>query len=328
VNPNVLLALAEQHLMLTRPTARAHPDDIRRNHGKFGYSRNLLRDFVQFWSTKGCVWPIPSALVFDWVSEGANPKQPYRDPHRLFVVCGFLKHLRTTEPATEVPPNIFRKPPRRNPRLLSNQEVVELMEATKRLRACPASRRLTLVTMLGLLACTGLRIGEALRLNMDEAYLDADPPHLAIHDTKFGKSRIVVLHPTAAERLREYVRQRMVTFGSRSAETFFTCRTGKPLSYNVTRGTFRRLVRHAGITSETGERNVTLHSLRHGFAVNRLTLWHQAGKNVSELLPHLTVYLGHLDPRDTYWYLSATTELLGAASARFEINHQAGDRQP
>lgn len=327
MNPGTLLAAAEQHLTLTRPVARAHPDDAIRNRGKFGYRKNLLRSFVQFWSAKGSPWPIPSALALDWVSDGANPAQPYRDRHRMFTVRGFLKHLRTVEPATAVPRNIFRNPPRRTPRLLSDRETVSVMDATTRLRACPAFRRLTLVTLLGLLASTGLRIGEALRLKKEETHLDADPPHLEIHDTKFGKSRIVVLHTTVAGRLRDYATQRAITLGTQSAETFFTCRDGKPLSYNVTRTTFLRLLRHAGITAAAGERAVTLHSFRHGFAVKRLTLWHRAGNNVPELLPHLTVYMGHLDPKDTYWYLTATTELMETASARFEMHQQEGASQ-
>lgn len=327
MNKNALLAMAEQHLTLTRPVARTHRDDVIRDRAKFGHRKNLLRSFVHLWAAKKCPWPIPPALTLDWVSEGAKPDQPYRDRHRMFAVCGFLKHLRTVEPATEVPRNFFRKPPRRPPRLLSDQEVAGLIEATVQLRACPAFRRLTLATLLGVLASTGLRIGEALRLKRDDVYLDADPPHLAIYDTKFGKSRIVVLHPTAADRLRDYARQRASALGTRSAEAFFTNRMGKPLSYNVTYVTFLRLLRHAGITSIAGARAVTLHSFRHGFAVKRLTLWHRAGENVSELLPHLTVYLGHLNPTDTYWYLTATTELLETASERFEHHQREGAAQ-
>jgi integrase/recombinase XerD len=319
-----LLELVEQHLTLTRPVARPHPDDESRNRGKFGYCKNLLHDFVQFWSDRKCPWPIRSVLVMDWVGQGAKPEQPYRDRHRMFTIRRFLMHLRTIKPETEVPRNVFRKPRRRSPRLLSDQEIVSLMEATTRLRACSAFRRATLSALLGLLASTGLRIGEALRLKQDEVHLEKDPPHLTIHDTKFGKSRIVVLHPTAAHHLREFGRQRPGAVADSSTRTFFTNQLGRPLSYNVTRVTFLRLLRHSGISCVAGGRSITLHCLRHGFAVRRLTLWHQAGENVSELLPHLSVYMGHLDPKDTYWYLTATTELLEAASARFEGHYKEG----
>jgi integrase/recombinase XerD len=324
VSPDNLLVLAGQHLALIRPRAATHPNDIRQDRSRFGYARNLLRDFVRFWCAKDCVWPITSALVFDWVSEGSTPGHPHRDLHRWFVIRRFLIHLRTVEPATPVPQNIFRSPPRRNPRLLSDQEVVNLMAATRRL--CPGTpfRRLTLTTLLGLLASTGLRIGEALRLRAEEAHLDADPPHLVINDTKFGKSRVVVLHPTAVEHLRHYARE-SATSNASSEASFFRSRMGKPLSRKDTQRTLQRLVRHAGLESAAGEQAVTFHCFRHSFAVNRLRLWYQTGQNVTELLPHLTVYLGHADPRDTYWYLTATTDLLASASARFETNHEQGE---
>jgi integrase len=237
-----------------------------------------------------------------------------------------LIYLRTLEPATAVPDNIVRSRPRKTRRLLSDKEITALIEATARLRACPAFRRFTLSILLGLLASTGMRIGEALRLKAEDVHLDANPPHLAVYDTKFGKSRIVVLHPSVAAHLRDYAAQRARTLGSHRPEAFFTRTTGKPLRYNITRCTFVRVVRHAGITSTSGAA-VTLHSFRHSFAVKRLTLWHRAGENVSDLLPHLSVYLGHLDPRDTYWYLTATTELLEAASARLEAHQQEGASQ-
>ena len=281
-----------------------------------------------FRSERGQPWPITSALAIDWVSEGSNPGQPHRDRHRMFAIRGFLEHLRAAEPATEVPENIFRKPPRRTPRLLSEQEIVRLMEAPGQLRRVDPFRRLTLSTLLGLLASTGLRIGEALRLKNEDAHLDTDPPYLAIHESKFGKSRIVVLHASAADRLRDYATQKKTVLATRSVEAFFASRVGRPLCYNQTRITFRRLVNHAGITSHHGERAVTLHSLRHSFVVRRLTAWHRAEKNVQELLPHLSVYLGHTDPKDTYWYVTATPELLEAASVLFEVHHRKGASKP
>ncbi|HEY3836576.1 MAG TPA: tyrosine-type recombinase/integrase [Bryobacteraceae bacterium] len=319
-----LLKIAEEYLALTRPVARSYPDDQERNRAKFGYRRNLLRSFVQFWVDRGRIWPISSALVFDWVAQGAKPEQPYRDRHRLFTVRGFLIHLRTVEPNTEVPRNVFRKPRRRIPRLLSDEEIGSLMNATAKLRACSIFRRAMLATLVGVLASTGLRIGEALRLNENEVHLDANPAYLTIRDTKFGKSRIVILHPTTAVHLRKFAKLRAESIRDHSPQTFFASQSGKPLPYNSTRTTFLRLVRHAEIIQGPGQKHVNLHSLRHGFAIRRLTLWHKGGANVVELLPHLSVYMGHVDPKDTYWYLTATAELLGAASSRFEEYQNRG----
>lgn len=328
MNRDGLLEVMEQHLALSPPLVRRHPDDAIRHRGQLGYRKNIIRTFVQFWSVKGLPWPIPAALSLDWVANGSNPERPIRDRQRMFVLRAFLTHVRTLETATEVPDNIFPRHPRRAPHLLSDREVAGLIAAPKQLRSCEPFHGLTLSTLLGLLASTGLRIGEALRLKIDEAHLDADPPHLAINETKFGKSRLVVLHPSVADRLRDYTEQRAAALGQRSAESFFTRRSGQPLRYNVVRSTFLRLLHHAGIETAAGKPKVTLHSFRHRFAVKRLTLWHRAGENVSELLPHLTVYLGHQNPQDTYWYLTATLELLETASTLFEVLPVRGASKP
>ncbi|HSU31160.1 MAG TPA: tyrosine-type recombinase/integrase [Bryobacteraceae bacterium] len=323
MNKEALLGLVEQHLRLDPPVRRAHPDEVGRHQAILRYKRNRLYSFVEFWCAVGCPWPIPETLAMEWVSQGMIPERPYRDRHRLFCLRRFLIHLRTIEPATEVPNNTVRARPQRTPRLLTDTEITSLVEATARLRSCPPFWRFTVSTLLGLLASTGMRIGEAVRLKPEDVHLDANPPHLSILDTKFGKSRVVVLHPSVAERLRDYAAKRATFLRSNRAEAFLTRVTGKPLRYSTIRRTFVRLVRRAGIASVRGAA-VTLHTFRHSFAVKRLTLWHRAGENVSDLLPHLTVCLGRLDPRDTYWYLTATAELPEAASARVEAHQQEG----
>jgi integrase/recombinase XerD len=138
----------------------------------------------------------------------------------------------------------------------------------------------------------------------------------------------VVLHPSVVKELCNYADQKTVALGALSAEMFFSNRKGTPLSYNCSETTLRLLVRQLGIKSIPGERTVSLHSFRHSFAVNRLTIWHREGMNVQEMPPHLSVYMGHLNPQDTYWYLSATPELMEAASSRFETNLGQGGCRP
>jgi integrase/recombinase XerD len=315
---DVLLSTADQHLNLIRSTPRATHDDIRRNRLQFEHRRKLLGSFIEFWSARECPWPIPSTVVLDWISENAQPGRPYRNSYYSLVIRGFLAYLRAIEPRTEIPFDLSRTPPRRPRSLLSEQEITDLIKAASKLRACSKFRHLIVATLFGLLASTGLRIGEALRLTEDDVKLEQDPPYLTILDTKFGKSRVVVLHPTTAVRLRHFQTQRATVSNGCPMQTFFTTRLGKLLSYDCVRRTFLRLLHHANIHREPGKRRVTIHSLRHSFAVRRLTLWHQTGQDVAELLPHLSVYMGHASPADTYWYLSATTELLEAASERFE----------
>jgi len=241
------------------------------------------------------------------------------------VVRAFLQQVRAFEPRTEVPENIFRPLyRRRTPHLYSDRDVARLMNAAWQLRLFDSFRPLTVYTLLGLLASTGLRIGEALALKVDDVELNSVPPHLTIHEGKFGKSRIVPVHASTANRLRKYLVERSRILGRRYSEAFFTNQAGKYLDYNAQRLTFLRLLRLAGIQSVPGQRAPSLHSFRHSFAVKRLTLWHRQRKNVRELLPHLAVYLGHLGPENTYWYLSSTLELLDVAAALFESQHKEG----
>jgi integrase/recombinase XerD len=198
------------------------------------------------------------------------------------------------------------------------------MDAVWRLQTVTPFRQTTVHALIGLLASTGLRIGEALALNVDDVRLSTDPPHLLISDSKFGNSRYVVLHSSVAKQLRTYLLQRSKAVAGRPVRGFFMNRYGKHLNYNAQRLTFLRLLKRAGIRAVPGQRGPSIHSFRHSFAVKRLTLWHRERRDVQELLPHLAVYLGHVGPENTYCYLSGTPELLRAASARFEGQHTEG----
>jgi integrase/recombinase XerD len=289
------------------------------------YREGLLRNFLEFWKTRGCPWPIRSGLALEWAAVGSRVDRPYRDRHRMWAIRAFLRQVRAFEPRTEIPPIVFRPGRRRRrPFVFSDKEIRRLMEAPHQLRLVDAFRRRTLVTLIGLLASTGLRIGEALRLNIDDTQLVADPPHLLIRDTKFGKSRVVVLHPSTADQLRAYLALRATALRRPAAVAFFASIQGRPLNYITTRFTFQRLLRHAGIHAAAGQRAPTLHSFRHTFAVNRLTRWHRERRNVEDWLPHLSVYLGHLGPASTYWYVSATPELLQTAAGLMDALGQEG----
>lgn len=171
------------------------------------------------------------------------------------MVRGFLVHLKAFEPETEIPsPGLVAEARRPQAHLYSPEQINRMMEAGHHWFWEPGSfRQATYRTVIGLLASTGLRIGEALRLMLDQAHLDHDPPYLEIRDTKFHKSRLVPLHPTAADKLKEY------------------------------------LLKEEG----PGCQGPALHALRHSFAVARLLAWYRAGGNVRTQLPNLSVYMGH-----------------------------------
>jgi len=322
---SALSAHAEEFLALKRAVAKADPSGNSQDRRSLKHREKLLRSFIAYWRDQQCPWPIQSSLVLDWVAVGSARQHPYRDQRRFYVVRAFLQQIRTFEPATAIPENIYRPLyRRRTPHLYSEDDVTRLMKAAWRLQRVTPFRRVTVYALIGLLASTGLRIGEALALEVDDVRLHADTPHLLISDSKFGNSRNVVLHPTVAEQLRRYLIQRSKALAGRHVEAFFMNRYGRHLNYNAQRLMFLRLLKRAGILAVPGERGPSLHSFRHSFAVRTLTRWHRERRDVQELLPHLAVYLGHVGPENTYWYLSDTPELLYTASTRFESQHKEG----
>jgi integrase len=325
MNFSALSSHAEEFLALKRAVAKADPHRNAQDRRSLKHREKLLRSFVAYWRGCGCPWPIRSPLALDWVAVGAHRQRPYRDQRRFYVVRAFLQQIRTFEPATEIPENIYRPLyRRRTPHLYSEDDVARLLDAAWELQRVTPFRQTTVYALIGLLASTGLRIGEALALEVSDVRLNVAPPHLLVSDSKFGNSRNVVLHPSVAKQLRKYLIQRSNALAGRQANAFFMNRYGRHLNYNAQRLTFLRLLKRAGIQAAPGQRGPSIHSFRHSFAVRRLTLWHRERRDVQELLPHLAVYLGHVGPENTYWYLSATPELLRAASDRFEGQHTEG----
>jgi integrase len=323
---SMLSSSVDDFLAMTRVRADVDPrsgPDRRRMR----YTERLLRDFIDFWKARGCPCPIRATLALDWVAVGRQTQHPFRDQHRIQTIRAFLTQVRAVEPDTEVPPNIFGpRRRRRQPYVFSNDEIERLLAAPHRLRLADPRRSLMLVTLMGLLASTGLRIGEALRLTVADVRVDADPAHLVIVDTKFGKSRVVVLHASTADRMRTYAATR-ATLRPRTTPWFFITPAARRLTYTSMAATFRRLLQHAGIQTPPGRRPPSLHSFRHTFAVNRLTQWHREQRDVQAWLPHLSVYLGHLAPADTYWYLSSTADLLQMAAHRMvPASTEGGDQ--
>ena len=320
-----LSAYLDQFLVIRRTMAEANPHFGAFHRRLLRYKEKLLRRFLAFWQEQGSPWPIRSGCVLDWITAGSHPEHPYRDQHHFYTLRAFLQQLRTFEPETEVPESPFQfRRPRRRPYIFSEGELVRLMGATKRLRLFDRFRLSTIRTLIGLLASTGLRIGEVLWLKLEDTKLTATPPYLVIRETKFGKSRNVALHSTARYHLCKYLSERTKVLGGRRVEFVFINRLGKRLNYHSQRMMFIRLLKRAGIISMTGQRRPSLHSFRHTFAVKRLTQWHRDRRNVQALLPHLSVYLGHVGPENTYWYLTATPELLQTAARLFDRQQNKG----
>jgi integrase/recombinase XerD len=285
-----------------------------------------LMSFVRFCEERGGEH-VTADLAIEWATRTAKGSgDEVYQARRLDVARIFARHLQALDPATEVPPGdvLSRRYRRIPPYLYSPEEVAALMSAADGL--APAMRAATWRTLIGLLAVTGMRQGEACRLERDDADLEAGT--LVIADAKFGKSRQVFLHPTAVAALRAYEQARDRAFPEPRAATFFVNSRGGPLDGHNIQHTFAVLIAAAGIQAPPGRRAPRLHDLRHMFTVATMLDWYRDGGDVQARLPLLSTWLGHVDPKSTYWYLQAVPGLLALAAGRLEGAAPGGEAAP
>lgn len=242
--------------------------------------------------------------------------------HRLSVVRGFASYLHTLDPRAEVPPKdlLPSRSHRANPYLYSDGDIVALLEATASLKT--PLRRATFSALIGLLTVTGMRIGEAIRLDRDD--IDFNGGLLLVRCSKFGKSRELILHSSTVRALAAYLRLRGRLCPAPATSAVFISTAGTRLMYCNVQWTFQRLVRQAGLTPRSASCRPRIHDVRHSFAVQSLLDAYAAGEDGQTRLTLLSTYLGHVNPANTYWYLSASPELLAVAGQRLE--HYFGGR--
>lgn len=285
----------------------------------------LLRSFVAFVEARDESALLRARVALDWACSTAERCGPGGQARRLSIARGFLTHLHAAVPQVEVPgQGLLARAVRPKPHIYSEAEIAALIEAARRLGPRDSLRSHTVETLIGLIVSSGLRPGEAMRLHLTDVDLDSDPPLLRILQTKFRKSRLVPIHTTATRALRAYAEKRRLLGYDGLCEHFFISESTGPLNYHVTARTFVAMARRLSIRGPIGERGASLHDLRHTFAVRRLTTWYREGVDVHARLPELSVYLGHTMPEQTYWYLTATPELLRTAADRFENHGNAG----
>jgi integrase/recombinase XerD len=234
------------------------------------------------------------------------------------MVRGFAHYPHAFDPRTGVAPIglLPRGKRRATPFLCSNEQVRSLMAAA---RDIPSPRRaLTTEAIIGLLAASGLRVGEALALDRGDVNLTDGV--LIVRHAKFDKRRLVPLLPSCVGALRVYATRRDELI-PRAGPAFFASPTAKRVHHCNFSATFHALVSELGLEVRPSCR-ARVHDLRHSFAVSVLTRWNAEGADVSAKLPSLSTYLGHVDPADTYWYLSATPELFEQAVTRLEAVYE------
>ena len=279
-----------------------------------GY-RSRLTDFVAYVDQVGAT-TISSELALTWAHPSPKTSIPTRGPSGS-LIRGFARYLKMLDPACEVPPAdllTHRRRPRPEPYLYSDAEVMALLDACSRLS--PPLRAATYRTLFGLLAVSGLRVGEAIHLNRDD--VDLERGLLVVWQGKFRKAREVPLQPSTVEALRTYGQQRDELRRRRKQTCFFISTVGTRLCQSAVHATFAQLVRWVGLQPKSPACRPRIHSLRHTFAVATLLGWYRAGDDVMAKVPLLSTYLGHVGPVATYWYLQATPDLLAQAVGRLE----------
>jgi integrase len=267
-----------------------------------------LRSFLRFVRSSHAGGPLSQALALDFVM--ASNLTPNGRAIRYGVVRRFSEYYAALDPCT----GSFdrRALPRSRhipaPRILSQEELRSLMNASMRLSIVQPLRGQTLATVVGLLASTGLRSGEALRL--DRVDLGLSTGILQIRKTKFRKDRLVPVHATTLVALQTYARYRDLAFPAQTSSSFFVNTRGTRLCTAGLHYGFRQACELAGL-NRTGTKSVRPHDLRHRFAVTRLAHWHEQKVDVQSMLPLLATYLGHNRYSDTAYYITTTPELLG-----------------
>jgi integrase len=287
----------------------------------FGFQLNItgqqLQGFARFADRVAAGKPLTIEVALRWAQSSSTGKQ-ISAARRLLILRPFARYLRTIEPRTEIPPNriLGSAQHRHIPHIYTDEEIRTLLHAATRLRPRDGLRARSFRAYLGLLLCTGMRPPEPLRLI--RADVDFHRHTITVRQTKFSKSRIVVLHSTATKALQEYahIRDRHVPHPRSSA--FFLSDNGSAFTHKKAIWAFRYLRRQLGWAPQPGCRPSRLYDLRHTFVCRRLLAWQRDGVDVHVAMPSLSTYLGHVKVTDTYWYVTALPELMNTVSMRFE----------
>lgn len=277
----------------------------------------MLPEFVTFLEQRGAS-VIASRLALDWAQQPSTV-QPTEWARRLSIVRGFARYRSATDSRTEIPPDglLPYRPKRARPYLYSDAEIQALLRAALKLPSHGGLRPWTYYCLFGLLSVTGLRLGEARNLELQD--VDLRVGLLTVRGAKFGKSRLVPLHASTCRVLADYLARRKKHWANRPVSSYlFVSNWGNRLNTCGIHRTFYALSRQIGLRGPTDSHGPRLHDMRHRFATMSLLRWYRAGEDPERRLPILSAYLGHVHVADTYWYLSAWPELMQEAMARLE----------
>lgn len=300
--------------------------DRRRYGGDLTSSGLILRPFVTFADAEDDEW-VTTDLFLRW-KERFGAAGAHTWAIRLSVVRGFASWLQGIDPRTEVPPRglIPNRQQRQQPYIYTDDEIARIVMEAARLPSARGLRGATYTTLFGLLAVTGLRISEAVRL--DDPDVDLDAAVLHVRHTKNERSRVVPFTPCTTERLRAYRAERMRILGGVSTAAFFVGENERRLNIRIAGHTFAVVGQNIGLRERQAGRGrgPRLHDLRHTMATMTILDWFRSGRDPDREMYKLSTWLGHVDPSGTYWYIEAVPELLRLASARGERSFGEGEK--
>ena len=274
----------------------------------------LLRSFLAFLAQRQLA-RITTRLALQWASEPSRTQLAYQ-ARRLRSVRAFARYAHAADARHEVPPAglLPAQPRRATPYIYSDKQIAGLVAAARQLRGSTPLRAATHATLLALLAVTGMRSSEPLRLDRDD--VDLLSGVLTVRNTKFGAFRCLPVHRSTCEALQAYALLRDRTCPLPATRAFFLSDRGTRITQGNLERIFRKLSKQVGLRDPSASRGPRLHDIRHSFAVGTLLRWYREGCDVEQRLPRLATYLGHVQVSDTYWYLTATPELLQLAARR------------
>jgi site-specific recombinase XerD len=287
---------------------------VRRSLGyKLECTERLLFAFVDYLQAHDAQEAsIEHALGFATAPAGASPRW---QALRLSAIRCFAKWAHLQDPTVQVPPNrlLPARSTRAAPYIYTEAQIAALLAAADQLRS--PIRAATFRTLIALMAATGIRTGEALGLDVTD--LDQQAGTLRVTG-KYGKTRLLPLHPSVLDGLRGYLRERDRLLPAAACPALLVTMRGTRLLPQLVHPVFRALADQVGLTPASSVCRPRLHDLRHSFAVSTMLDAYRSGADPAAVLPVLATWLGHADPGDTYWYLTGTAELLAAATDRLQ----------
>jgi integrase len=308
-------------------TMQSHAENYLNERRQLGFGLRsagyAVRSFAHYVDSLGLQEPLTVEVMADWARrDRGNSNKPVTWARRLRKLRPFARYLQQFEPNTEIPDDTTfgRSGQRLAPHIYDDQEIVDLLTATRRLGPIPGLRGATYEALFGLIASTGLRVSEAVHLR--DADVDLKSGMLIVRQTKFAKSRRVPLHPSTMDALRHYRTLRNSHVEITEETPFFVStrgrRRGSELGLRQVHRVFIGLRDQLSWSNRGAHGGPRIHDLRHTFIVRRVMLWHAHGVDVDQAMLALSTYVGHAMVTNTYWYLTGVPELMAVAAAKFE----------